>query len=171
MKNFVKLLDRNGSAFSFLCEKFPRLSMEKIKVGVFVGPQIHQLFKDPQFELVLRDDEKAAWNAFQHVTGFQGNAKLVKFRKLVKDLVTSHEKLGFSMSLKMHFLQSHLDLFLVNCGTVSDEYIEHFQQDMSVMEGRYKGKWSAAILADYCWMVKKDALEIQYKWQAKRHLI
>jgi hypothetical protein len=34
MKDFVKALDRNDSAFSFLCEKFPRLSTEKIKEGV-----------------------------------------------------------------------------------------------------------------------------------------
>jgi hypothetical protein len=30
MKNFVKALDRNGPASSFLCEKFPGLSTEKI---------------------------------------------------------------------------------------------------------------------------------------------
>jgi hypothetical protein len=27
------------------------------------------------------------------------------------------------------------------------------------------------MLADYCWTVKRDALEIQYKWQVKRHLV
>jgi hypothetical protein len=53
MKNFVKVLDRNGPAFAFLCEKFPRLSMEKIKADVFIGPQ---LFRDPQFDLILTDD-------------------------------------------------------------------------------------------------------------------
>jgi hypothetical protein len=42
--------------------------MEKIKVGVFIGPPppICQLFRDPEFDLILSDDEKAAWNAFQH---------------------------------------------------------------------------------------------------------
>ena len=34
MKDFVKALDRNDLTFSFLCEKFPRLSTEKIKEGV-----------------------------------------------------------------------------------------------------------------------------------------
>jgi hypothetical protein len=38
--------------------------MEKIKLGAFIGPQIHQIFRDPQFDLVLSDDEKADWNAF-----------------------------------------------------------------------------------------------------------
>jgi hypothetical protein len=37
IKNSVMAQDRNGLAFSFLCEKFPRLSTEKIKVGVFTS--------------------------------------------------------------------------------------------------------------------------------------
>jgi len=44
------------------------------------------------------------------------------------------------MSLKMHFLFSHLNFFLLNCGGMSDEHGEHFHQNISVMEHRYKGK-------------------------------
>jgi hypothetical protein len=62
MKSFMKTLYRNGLAFSFLHEKFPRFSLEKIKVGI--GHQMCQLFIDLQFHLTLSDDEKAAWNAF-----------------------------------------------------------------------------------------------------------
>ena len=72
------------------------------------------------------------------------------------------------MSLKMHFLFSHLDFFLLNCDDVSDKHGEHFHQDISVMEHRYKGKWSAAMLGDYCWMMKRDAPETKYHRQAKR---
>ena len=64
MKNFVKVPYINGPEFSILREKFPRLSTETIKAGVFIGPQIRQLFTDLQFDLALSDDEKAAWNAF-----------------------------------------------------------------------------------------------------------
>jgi hypothetical protein len=39
MKNFVKAVYRNGPEFSFLCEKFPRLSTDKIKAGVLIGPR------------------------------------------------------------------------------------------------------------------------------------
>ncbi|GBO08033.1 hypothetical protein AVEN_43023-1 [Araneus ventricosus] len=35
-------------------EKFPRLSVAKIKECVFVGHQIKQLFRDPKFEKLLR---------------------------------------------------------------------------------------------------------------------
>jgi hypothetical protein len=59
------------------------------------------------------------------------------------------------MSRKMHFLHSHLDSFQVNCGAVSDKHGECFHQDISAMENRYNGKWSAAMLADYCWMVEE----------------
>jgi hypothetical protein len=114
IKNVMKALDRNGPAFSFLCEKFPRLSMEKNKAGVFISPQIHQLFRDPQVDLILTYDEKAAWNALQHITtGFLGQVKAVNFRKLVEDLTTCYEKLGCNMSPKMHFLCSHIDSFLL----------------------------------------------------------
>jgi hypothetical protein len=44
-------------------DKFSRLSTEEMKVDVFIGPQICQLFRDPQFDLSA-SDEKAAWNAF-----------------------------------------------------------------------------------------------------------
>ena len=75
------------------------------------------------------------------------------------------------MSLKMYFLFSHLDFFPLNCGVVSDEHGEGFHQDISVMEHRYKGKWSAAILGDYCWMMKRDALKQNTIDRPKGHVV
>ena len=60
MKNFVKALGVKGPAFTYLRGKFPRRTSEKVKAGVFIGPQIRQLFKDQQFEAVLSDKEKVA---------------------------------------------------------------------------------------------------------------
>jgi hypothetical protein len=51
---------------------------------------------------------------------------------------------------------------------VSDEHGERFHQDISVMQHRYKWKWNAAMLGDYCWMMKRDAPETKYHRQAKR---
>ena len=108
---------------------------------MFIGPQIRQLFKDQQFEAVLSDKEKVAWQFFEKVlNGFLGNFKSANFRELVQDLVDSYEQLGCSMSLKMHFLFSQLDFFPLNCGDVSDKHGEHFHQDILMMEHRYKGK-------------------------------
>jgi len=60
MKDFVKALDVKVPAFTYLRGKFPRLTFEKVKARVFIGPQIRQLFKDQQFEAVLSDKERAA---------------------------------------------------------------------------------------------------------------
>jgi hypothetical protein len=43
-----------------------------------------------------------------------------------------------------------------------------FHQDIPVMEHRYKGKWSSAMLGDYCWLMKRDAPETKYHRQVKR---
>jgi len=169
MKNFVKVLDVKGPAFTYLCGKFPRLSLEKVKAGVFIGPQIRQLFKDQQFEAVFSDKEKAAWQSFEKVSNsFLGNFKAANFRELVQDMMDSYEQLGCNMSLKMHFLFSHLNFFPLNCGEVSDEHGECFHQDISMMEHRYKEKCSAAMLGDYCWMMKRDVPETKYHRRAKR---
>ena len=80
----------------------------------------------------------------------------------------SYEQLWCNMSLKMHFLFSYLDFFPLNCGDVNDEHGERFHQDISMMQHRYKRKWSAAMLSGYCWMKKSDTLETKYQRQAKR---
>lgn len=70
-KNFEQTLDQNGPAMYFLWEKFPELSMEKIKADAFIGLKIRQLFTDTQYDLAVSDVEKAACNAFwQDGTGF-----------------------------------------------------------------------------------------------------
>lgn len=64
IKNFVKAMDRSGAGFKYLAEKFPRLSEAKIKEGVFVGPQIRELFKDDRFDNMLQGNEKTLGTRF-----------------------------------------------------------------------------------------------------------
>jgi hypothetical protein len=66
----------------------------------------------------------------------------------VEEILSSYQKLGCNMSVKVNFLSSHLDFFLKNCGSVSDEHGKRFHQDTAAMEGRYEGKWSPSMLAD-----------------------
>jgi hypothetical protein len=66
------------------------------------------------------------------------------------------------MSLKIHFLYSHLDFFPDNLGAVSDEHGERFHQDIASMEKQYQGKWSPSMLADYCWTLKRDVPQTKY---------
>jgi len=60
-------------------------------------------------------------------------------------------------------LQSHLDFFPDSCGMVSDEHSERFYQEIAMMEERYQGKWSSSMLADYCWMLARNAPEQLHK--------
>ena len=50
IKQFTKTLDKNGVCFSYLCHIFSGLSIEKLKGGIFDGPQVRQLIRDPEFE-------------------------------------------------------------------------------------------------------------------------
>jgi hypothetical protein len=102
------------------------------------------------------------------VTGFLGNRRADNYKDLVKELLSSYQTLECNMSMKIHFLSSHLDFFLENCGSVSDEHGERFYQDIAAMEARYNGKWSASLLADYCWTLMRDSPNSTFSWQAKK---
>jgi len=169
-KTSVKTMNQEEAAFTYLKEKFPRLSEAKFKEGIFIGPQIRDLIKDEYFNKLLQGDEKAVWDSFKFVVkGFLENRRAQNYEDLVNNLSQSYQKLGCSMSLKIHFLHSHLDFFPENCGAVSDEHEKHFHQDISSMEKRYQGKWKWAMLADYCWTLARDVPTMEYKRQAKRN--
>lgn len=141
MKNFVKAMDKNGAGFQYLKEKFPKISDAKIKEGVFVGPQIRQVIKDDIFKEQLDDLEKPAWESFIKITeNFLGNHRSNDYKTIVKELLENYKALGCNMSLKIHFLHSHLDFFPPNLGAVSDEHGERFHQDIFTIEKRYQGK-------------------------------
>ena len=74
MKSFVKAMNQEEAAFTYLRETFPRLSGAKLKEGIFIGPQIRDLVKDEYFDELLEGNEKATWDSFKFVVkGFLGN--------------------------------------------------------------------------------------------------
>jgi len=149
MKNSVKAMNQEEAAFSYLWETFSRLSEAKLKEGIFIGPQIRDVIKDEYFDRLLQDDKKTAWDSFKFVVKvFLGNRRTQNYEKLVNNRLQSYQELGCNMSLKIHFLRSHLDFFPENCGAVSDEHKELFHQDISSVEERYQGKWNCAMLSD-----------------------
>ena len=76
MKNVVKAMNQEEAAFTYLWEKFPRLSEAKFKEGVFIGPQIWDLIEDEYFDTLLQGDVKADWDSFKFVVkGFLGNRR------------------------------------------------------------------------------------------------
>jgi hypothetical protein len=76
-----------------------------------------------------------------------GNNKADNYQEIVERLLQSYEAMGCNMSLKIHFLHSHLDFFPQNLSAVSDEHGEHFHQDIAVME-KNGTKGSGALLAE-----------------------
>jgi hypothetical protein len=103
------------------------------------------------------------FSAFKNVTKtFLGNHKAENYHEIVSDLLTAYKAMGCNMSLKVHFLDCHLDFFPENLGAVSDQHGERFHQDIYNMEKRYHGKWSLSMLADYCWTLKRDVPQVTH---------
>ena len=127
MENFVKAMNQAEAAFTYLWEKFPRLSEAKLKEGIFIGPQTQDLIKDEYFDKLLKGDEKAAWGSFKFVRVVEvllGNRRAQNYEELVNNLLQSYQKLRCNISLQIHFLHYHLDFSPDNCGAVSDEHGE-----------------------------------------------
>jgi len=68
IKNFVKAMDKNSTGFMYLKNMFSMISHDKIKVAVFVGPQINELIQDIKFEDQLSEVEEEARKSFKTVT-------------------------------------------------------------------------------------------------------
>ncbi|UYV82671.1 hypothetical protein LAZ67_22000476 [Cordylochernes scorpioides] len=99
-----------------------------------------RIAEDGNFQNSLNEVEAAAWNSFRNVCkNFLGSVKVENYRDIVNDLLLSYKALECNMSLKIHFLHKHIDLFPENIGAVSDEHGERFHQDISSMEKRYQG--------------------------------
>ena len=143
---------------------FPRITEGKIKEGIFVGAQIRHIMIDKRFEDLLVGPEKIAWKAFKDgVDNFLSNYRAPNYIQLVDKLLKAYKTMKCNMSLKIHFLHSHLDFFPANLGAVSDEHGERFHQDIATMENIYQGNWNPSMLADYCWTLQRDAPGIEYK--------
>ena len=165
MKNFVKAMAKqNSNGFEFLCKKFPKLSLAKLKEGIFVGPQIRKVFEDPEFEKTLNTLELRAWHAFTCIcSNFLGNVKSNSYQEGVAELLAAYNDMGCRMSLKIHFLHLYLDFYPENLGAVSHDQGERFHQDIQAMEERYKGVWNEGMMGDYCWMLYCDDANHPYK--------
>jgi len=99
IKQFTNALDKNGSCFTYLCRSFPGVTIEKLKAGIFNGPQIGQLIRDRNFEESMNRTELEAWSSFVLVVqNFLGNNKALNYADL-----------GCNMSIKMHYLFSHMN--------------------------------------------------------------
>ena len=164
MKQFVKALIKDGDCFKYICRQFPGLSNEKLKGSIFDGPQIRMLMKDSDFTSHMNRDELNAWVSFKDVVkNFLGNHKAHNYKQLVCKMLIAYGKLGVNMSIKVHFLFSHLERFPDNLGGYSEKQGERFHQDIKTMEERYQGRWDQHMMADYCWNLLRDCPKVAHK--------
>ena len=169
MKNFVRALNKEGEGFKYISQKFSAVSEAKLKAGVFVGPDIRALLRDEKFLSLLTPGEKRAWLAFQAVVeNFLGSKKAGNYKDLVEELLESFRLLGSRMSVKIHFLHSHVDYFPENLGNFSEEQGERFHQDICTMEKRYQGRWNVNMMGDFCWCLKREDFKSKHKRSSRK---
>ena len=145
MKKFVKALDFSGKCFLYIRSSFPGLSDAKIEGGIFTGPEIRRLMKYKAFVCHMNEKEKEARQSFVAVyKNFLGNNKAPNYDIMVETMLKNFKVLEANMSIKLHYLHSHLDKFAENLGAMS----ERAHQDLSTIEKRYQGRWDIAMLAD-----------------------
>jgi len=141
MNNFVHAVGKIGRGFEYVRNKFPNASDAKFKEGIFIGPHVRELMQEKQFVEDLGETERNTLLSFKRICkDFLGNHKAAKYQDVVQDLLTSHKAMGCNMSMKIHFLESHLEFFPKNLSEVSSKHGERFHQDIMAMEKRYKGK-------------------------------
>jgi len=68
--------------------------------------------QDKQFDEDLNETERNAWLCFKRICkDFLRNHKATNYQDVKQDLLTSYKAMGCNTSLKIHFLESHLDFF------------------------------------------------------------
>ena len=60
MKQFVRVLLKEGKCFKYICNKFAALSHSKVKEGIFTGHDIRKLLKDQNFVKEINVKKKKA---------------------------------------------------------------------------------------------------------------
>jgi hypothetical protein len=121
MKQFVRALPQEGPCLNYLSMKFPSITQDKLKAGIFI------LMKDKDFEKTMNAREKEAWTAFRSVTeNFLGKNKDPNYKNIVETMLENFKKLGCNMSVKVHFLHSHIEYFPENLGLLVKSRVKDF---------------------------------------------
>ena len=116
-----------------------------------------KIIQDSEFDECLSSEKRKAWLSVKNVIrNFLRNHKSKHYKRYVNEMLTQFYDLNVSMSLKIHFPHSHLDLFSGKLGSVSDEQEERSHEDIETIEKRYQGKWSTSSFAYYYWSLLRN---------------
>ena len=93
----------------------------------------------------MNELESKTWRSFATVTkNFLDNKGSGDYISLVENMLNNYHDVGVNMSIKVHFLDSHLNKFPVSCGEVSDE--QGFLQYITIMKDRHQGRWDTKMI-------------------------
>jgi hypothetical protein len=85
-----------------------------MKEGIFVGPQIKQIFEEQTFSTKLNFTERRAWKALENIRrNILGNERPENYSDTVQELISSYSAVGCNVSLKLHFLHSLSHFFFL----------------------------------------------------------
>jgi hypothetical protein len=89
---------------------------------IFVGSGIRKLTSDEKFQTTMSNVEREAWIFLKDVISkFLKNYTDKNYKNVVNHMLNKFRDLGCNMSLKVHYLDCHLDNFPANLGAVSEE--------------------------------------------------
>ena len=169
MKQFAKHLIVLETVLDTFAQHFLALAMKRKKQGYLMGLRSERcsgpVFRDYNDNTTtMTVVEARAWEAFSKVVhNFLSNKRADNYIELVEELLLSLQDLGCRMSIKVHYLRSHLSEFPANFGDISEEQRERFHQDVKVMQERYQSRWNCNMMADYCWSLMRDVLYAVHK--------
>ena len=105
----------------------------------------------------MTSKERNTWKALREVDEkFLGSDKSENYKELVANLMKAYETLGYQMSLKLHFLDSHLNSSLKIWETSVKSIANNFTRYISTRERRYQAKWDSNVMSDYEWGLIRD---------------
>ncbi|KAJ4437814.1 hypothetical protein ANN_13752 [Periplaneta americana] len=94
----------------------------KVKGGIFVGTLVKKLLHDDEFIVKLLPIQRGTWKSFRDIVkGFLGNRRMDNYREVMQGLLKNYTTMGCRKSLKLHVLQSHLDIFKSYMDAYSEE--------------------------------------------------
>ena len=97
------------------------------------------MLKYESLETKMNETEKEAWQAFRGVVNeFLENKRNQNYKELVKKLIKSYQNMSCHMSVKLHFLCSHLDFFEENLCNFSEEHVRDFTRLLSLWKNDIK---------------------------------
>ena len=107
--------------------------------------------------------ELEAWKAFVLVVkNFLGNNKARTYAELISNMLTAFRNLGCNMSVKMHYLFSHMDRFPENLGSMSDE------QGREIPSGPERDGDQVSGSLGHSWNLKRDLPGAEHSWSSKK---